>query len=361
MIKLLSAVLAVIIIVVPGPGGSGQPTPTPNVPPAASAQPPPVAGSSARRPATSAGGSAAQVAPMADGGGAGGSVQPVRLVSGAGRTVRVTDAASLASALAAAAPGQTIDMADGNYPGRFVINRAGEPDNPITLRGSRAAVIDGGPAGPSGYDLHLQRANNWQLVGFTVTGGQKGIMADQTNNTVLSGLDVGNTGDEGVHFGNFSSDNVVQDSVVHDTGKVRPGAGEGLYFGTAKASWATQSNGRPDRSNNNKAINNTFRKTASENIEVKEETSGGLIAGNAFDGSGLSGQNDADSVLDLKGTGYRILDNVTSGTSPYLKTGFQTQVVTSPASSGCGNTFLNNVFVPPLSQVISLDPRCGPQ
>jgi hypothetical protein len=290
-----------------------------------------------------------------------GATSSVRLVTGTGDTVRVTDADSLSRALAAAQPGQTIELADGTYTGKFVINAAGTRDNPITLKGSRAAVLTGGDGG-SGYDLHLDGANYWQLVGFTVSGLEKGIMTDRTNHTVLSGLDVGNTGAEAVHLGNFSSDNVVQDSVIHDTGKAKPQFGEGLYFGTAKSNWAAKSGGAPDKSNNNKALNNTFRSISAENIDVKEETSGGLIAGNKFDGSAVSGQNFADSVLDIKGVGYRIVDNTTTGSSPNLVDGFQTHVITSPDTSGCDNVFENNRFDGVRlngGRQIAVDKKCG--
>jgi hypothetical protein len=371
---MLAGLLAVIVIVVPGPSGPGQaaptlaPAPGPSAAPSPSVSPSPsVVGddsSGGRSPAIvaapSGGTDNGTGATSSSGGQARSSVSTVTLITGNAGTVKVTDAASLASALAVAKPGLTIEMADGTYNGRFTINRAGQQGSPITLRGSRNAIINGGDTS-SGYDLHLDGANFWQLVGFTVTGGQKGIMTDRTSDTVMSGIDVGNTGEEGVHVGDFSSNNVLQNSVVHDTGKIQPGFGEGLYLGTAELNWAKKSNGQPDRSDNNKAIDNTFKNTASENIDVKEETSGGLIAGNSFDGSGLSGVNFADSVMDVKGTGYRILGNVTSGASPNLKSGFRTHVITDPSTSGCGNTFLDNVFVPPVPQVIALDPACSPQ
>lgn len=285
----------------------------------------------------------------------------VRLVSGTGGTVRVSDAESLSRALAAARPGQTIELADGTYTGKFVINTAGAAGNPITLTGSRAAVLTGGDGG-SGYDLHLEGADHWQLVGFTVSGLRKGIMTDRTNHTVLSGLDVGNTGAEAVHLGNFSSDNVVQDCVIHDTGKTEPRFGEGLYLGTAKSNWATKSGGQPDRSNNNKALDNIFKSITAENVDVKEETSGGLIAGNRFDASGISGKNFADSVLDIKGVRYRIADNTTTGSSPNLVDGFQTHVITDPDTSGCDNVFENNRFDGVRfngGRAIALDRKCG--
>lgn len=335
----LGAALAVIVIIVPGPGTgtdqTGPPATVPNSP--AIAQAP-------SGPAST------------------GTPEPVRaatVIRGRGATVRVTDTASLTSALAAAKPGQTIEMADGTYSGQFAINTAGRPSNPITLTGSRKAILNGGDIG-NGYTLHLTGASNWQLVGFSVTGGQKGVMADRTSHTLFSGLDVGNTGQEAVHLLNFSTNNIVQSTVIHDTGKGDPQFGEGLYIGTAKSNWATKSGGQPDKSDNNKAISNTFKSTTAENIDVKEATSAGVISGNSFDGSAVSGANFADSVIDLKGFGYQVTNNVTSGASPKLKDGFQTHVITEPTTSGCNNTFLNNTFNVQLpGQPVALDPRCG--
>ncbi len=94
--------------------------------------------------------------------------------------------------------------------------------------------------------------------------------------------------------------------------------------------------------------------------QIKEETRGGVIAGNSFDGSGVSGANFADSVLDLKGVGYQVVNNVTSGASPRLMDGFQTHVITEPATSGCNNTFRNNTFnVQVPGKPVALDSRCG--
>lgn len=307
------------------------------------------------------GGALGAIIILLPGPGAPGGTSSVRLATGTGDTVRVTNADSLARALAGATPGLTIELADGTYAGPFVIHTAGAAGNPITMKGSRAAVLTGGDGG-SGYDLHLEGADHWQLVGFTVSGLEKGIMTDRTNHTVLSGLDVGNTGAEAVHLGDFSSDNVVRDCVIHDTGRAKPQFGEGLYIGTAKSNWATKSGGAPDASNNNKALNNTFKSITAENIDVKEGTSGGMIAGNRFDGSAISGRNFADSVLDVKGVGYRILNNTTTGSNPHLVDGFQTHVITGPETSGCDNVFENNRFDGVRfngGRAIALDHECG--
>lgn len=337
-----------------------QPSPAlMGVAPAAADQaaPPPVAAAAARQPGC-AGTSAGAFTPGAAQSGPG--ATPVAVGPGNGRRVPVSNAAALTAALASARPGDTIELADGRYQGKFVLSRSGTAASPITLVGSCRAVLDGGSG--TGYVLHMNGADHWRLAGFTVSGAEKGIMTDRTNHAVLSHLTVGDTGAEAVHFRNFSSDNTVQSTVIHNTGKTKPQYGEGLYFGSAKSNWKSNSGGQPDASNNNRALGNAFRAITAENIDVKEATSGGLIAGNMFDGSGITGDNFADSVLDMKGVRYRVVDNRTSGASPMLKSGFQTHVITDPASSGCGNTFSGNTF-PGLNfadgKAIELDKKCG--
>jgi hypothetical protein len=251
-------------------------------------------------------------------------------VASAARIVNVSTAGQLTTALQNAQPGDEIRMADGTYAGHFVISRSGTTAAPIILTGSRAAVINGGGTS-SGRAVQLQ-ASSWRLVGFSVTNGQKGIMALGAHNTVIDGVRVFHIGDEAIHFRDASTDNTVQNSDISDTGLREPGFGEGLYFGQAVSNWV---NGQPDRSDRNKAINNHIGPNVrAEHLDLKEGTTGGEVRGNTFDGAGMSGANFADSWIDVKGNGYRITGN--RGSTALLD-GFQTHV----AVSGWG---LDNVF-----------------
>lgn len=252
--------------------------------------------------------------------------------------VRVSTADQLTKALAAARPGTVIDLADGTYSGRFRASAAGEPSAPIVLRGSRRAVLSGGSTS-SGYALHLDGARYWVLEGFTVTGGQKGIVLDRTNHTVLRQLDVGRTGHEAVHFRSFSSDNTLADSLVHHTGLVTASYGEGVYIGSAVSNWDRYSGGVADRSDRNSVLRNKVWATTAESVDVKEGSTGGIIDGNSFEGSAITGAGYADSWLDVKGNGYQIRRN--TGSNAPLD-GFQTHVVVT--GWGQGNTFTANVL-----------------
>jgi parallel beta-helix repeat protein len=275
--------------------------------------------------------------------------------SGGGRTWNVTDAAGLVAALAAAAPGDTVSLAAGSYDGAFYATRSGTASKPITLTGPRGAVLSnsaGGcdpnaPTSPSGisycgYGLHLNKVSYWHLTGFAVTGSSKGIVLDGSSNNVIDRVEVSNIGDEGVHFRADSSDNVLQNSSVHDTGKTDPGFGEGAYFGSAQSNWPKYGeNGGTgqDRSDGNKAIGNTFAAIAAEHLDLKEGTTGGLIQDNTFTG-GVSGANSADSWIDVKGNGYTITGNHGTYTSGTLADGYQTHQILAPF--GCGNVWHGN-------------------
>jgi hypothetical protein len=251
----------------------------------------------------------------------------------AARVVAVRNSTELAAALANAQPGDEIRMANGTYAGKFVITRSGTAAQPITLTGSRSAVING-QGTSNGRTVQLQ-ANNWRLTGFTITNGQKGIMALGAHNTVIDGVRVHRIGDEAIHFRDNSTDNTVQNSEISDTGLREPGFGEGLYFGQARSNWVNE---QPDRSDRNKAINNRIGPNVrAEHLDLKEGTTGGEVRGNVFDGTGMSGANFSDSWIDAKGNGYRIVGN--RGSVSRLD-GFQTHIIL--AGWGRDNVFSGN-------------------
>lgn len=279
---------------------------------------------------------------------------PTTSPSGGGKTWNVNSAASLTAALAGVAPGDTIALAAGTYDGAFYATRSGTSANPITLTGPRTAVLSNSsgacdpnvPSSPSGisycgYGLHLNKVQHWHLTGFTVANSAKGIILDGSSNNLLDGVEVSNVGDEGVHFRTASSGNTIQNSLIHDTGTAQPGYGEGLYFGSAQSNWSKygENGSGPDRSDNNKALNNTFRAIAAEHIDIKEGTQGGLVQGNTFTG-GVSGANSADSWVDVKGNNYTITGNHGTYTTGTLVDGYQTHQILSPY--GCGNVWRSN-------------------
>ncbi|WP_394613293.1 cellulose binding domain-containing protein [Lentzea sp. JNUCC 0626] len=281
--------------------------------------------------------------------------------SGGGTTVNVSTAAELQSALAGAQAGQTIKLAAGTYRGSFLANgKAGTSSQPITLSGpANAVLINDGPTGEapscpaptagwdSGYGLWLFNSPYWNLTGFTVQESKKGIVLDNSHHTTIDSVSVHHLDEEAVHFRRSSGDSVIRNSTITDTGLVQPGYGEGVYLGSANSNWACHGNsGGIDRSDRIQVLNNRIGpNVAAEAIDVKEGTYDGIIRGNTFNGTGITGQNSADSWVDVKGINYLIEDNTGTFRSPgTFANGYETHNTSTTPSlpNGCGNVWRNN-------------------
>ncbi|RKS79750.1 parallel beta helix pectate lyase-like protein [Actinomadura pelletieri DSM 43383] len=252
-------------------------------------------------------------------------------------TKTVDDAGSLSAALAQAKPGDVIKMNPGTYAGKFVAKTSGTRAKPIFLCGDAQAIIDGGGV-KKGYGFHLNGANYWRLVGFTVRNCQKGVIGDTTNGTIIQGLTVHDVGDEAIHLRKFSTGNTVQYNKIYNTGLRREKFGEGVYLGTAESNWKSITGGKPDKSDNNVVRGNVIRATA-EAIDIKEGTTGGKILNNVFDGSKIGGSKHNDSWVDVKGNNYLLEGN--KGTKTPVD-GFQTHEILD--GWGKGNVFRNNTI-----------------
>jgi hypothetical protein len=285
---------------------------------------------------------------------------PAATPPAAGDVVDVSTAAQLRTALANAVPGRTIRLAAGTYRGSFVTTKPGTAANPITLAGPAGAVlINDGPSGDapdcpapvpgwdSGYGLWLFGAPYWTLTGFTVQESKKGIVADNSPHTTIDGVTVHHIDEEAIHFRRSSADSVLKNSTITYTGLVQPGYGEGVYLGSAGSNWGCHGNsGGADRGDRIQVLGNHIGPfVAAEAIDVKEGTTGGVIRGNTFDGRGITGENSADSWIDVKGTGYTIEGNTGTFTPPgTFANGYETHNPgTTPSfATGCGNVWRDN-------------------
>ena len=266
----------------------------------------------------------------------------------AATTYQVATAAQLKAALAAAKPGDTINLADGSYADQFVAKTPGTSAAPITLTGGPGAVLSDPlfnpgdtdcPSGQTGYGLWLQGASYWNLKGFTVTKAKKGIVMDGAQHVTIDGVSVHDVGYEAVHFRKSSAYGVIKNSSVYNTGLEQPGYGEGVYLGSANSNWECFGvNGGPDAGNFIQVVNNRIGPgVAAEGIDIKEGTHDGLISGNTLDGTGEKNSNSGDSTIDVKGNNYTITGNTAK--NAYLDT-FQTHNVYT--GNGCGNVFSQN-------------------
>jgi hypothetical protein len=267
-----------------------------------------------------------------------------------GGTFRVTNAFELHVALANATPGTQIELAAGTYFGNFSINRSGAPERQIVLRGNANAVIDGTTIA-SGVGLTIQ-ADYWRIENLTVRNAKKGIVLDRASHNVLEDVRVDQVGEEGIRLRRFSSNNMLTGCVIARTGLLRPGYGEGIYIGTALSNWATDTGGQPDRSDRNQVNRCTFGPGVSaENIDIKEGTSEGVLSSNIFDASAISGENYADSVVDLKGNAYLLTGNRVSPGQSHLRR-VDVQVHHKTGGWGYRNVFRDNH--------LRLDPKVAP-
>lgn len=251
------------------------------------------------------------------------------------RAVDVSNADQLTAALANAKAGDQIRMADGTYAGMFVSATPGTAQAPVVICGSSAAVIDSGDP-DVGYAFYVQNAPYTSIYGVTVTDAQKGIVLDASPHAVIDGVTVHNTGDEAVHFRRATSDSVISNSWIYDTGRLVAKYGEGVYVGSAKSNWCTYTDCNPDQSDRVSVLNNRIGPgVTAEEVDVKEGTTGGLVQGNTLDGSGMVAvTGGATSWVDVKGNNWQVTRNTGLFS---LRHGF----TDSLAATGWGN---NNVF-----------------
>jgi hypothetical protein len=127
---------------------------------------------------------------------------------------------------------------------------------------------------------------------------------------------------------------------VRRTGLLRSKFGEGIYIGTANSNWCKYTACKPDASDRNVIRNNDIAETTAENIDIKEGTTGGLVADNHLAGDGMVASA-ATAWVNVKGNGWTISGNIGQHS---LKDGFQVHRVY--AGWGKDNTFrLNHAAV----------------
>ena len=254
---------------------------------------------------------------------------------------------TLRDRVANAQPGDVIEIADGEYEfrPRLIASADGTADAPITLRGSPNAIIRSKDTGGD-YGLSIT-GDYWRIEGLTVAHASKGIVLDGSVGTVIDGVEVFDIGAEGVHFRSCSSDGVLRNSYIHDTGIDKPNFGEGVYVGSANSNWDKYScddamdTGPGDNSERVLIEGNTFRHVSAEGADLKEGTDSGTVRENVFDDVGYSGANSADSAVDAKGNGWLIAGNTVKGGTGEFLDAFQTHSVVD--GYGTGNVFTGNV------------------
>ncbi len=225
------------------------------------------------------------------------------------REVPVYDGQSLHEALRSASPGDDIVLYPGDYQGirtespedrwhYFHSHRSGTANAPITLRSySREDLqkLHGSDLTSAGYVLYLT-GNHWRINDLILHTGQKGIMLDSANHNILDNIAVYNVRDEGVHFRQSSSNNILRNCHIYDTGRLKPGFGEAVYVGTHEGDRLA------DHSNANRIGGCLLGPgVTAEAIDIKAGTINTIVEHNIMDATDISGVNYADSFIDVKG------------------------------------------------------------
>lgn len=236
--------------------------------------------------------------------------------------VNVYNANELQSALKSASAGDEIVLNVGSYIGNkstsgdskahFYSSKSGTASNPITLRSASSSnkqVLSGNNV-DSGYLFYLE-GNYWVVKDLKFSTAQKGIMLEGANSNEIDNVEIFNLGAEAVHMRYFSSDNVLSNCYIHDTGKRvgQEGFGEGVYIGTHDGHTAE----KLDKSDNNRIGGCVIGPdVTAEAFDIKAGVSGTVIESNSINGSGIigdAGNPAADSFIDLKGTDNIIRNN----------------------------------------------------
>ncbi|MCL1832346.1 MAG: right-handed parallel beta-helix repeat-containing protein [Oscillospiraceae bacterium] len=237
-----------------------------------------------------------------------GAIAGMQPTQGILRTVIVTTAAELDAAIVNALAGDEIIVKSGTYdvtalPTKWnqraaqlrATDRAGTSANPIVLRSED-------PAAPArivnktvdtGITLHIWGGDYWIIQDLEIEGGQKGILFDNTTNSIIRGNHVFGCGQEAIHLRDGSSDNIIINNRVTDTGLTNAGYGEGIYVGNANSTTTYN-----HYCNNNTIAHNVLGPgIAADCVDIKEGSSGTIVEYNIMYGAGIAGQNSATSHI----------------------------------------------------------------
>ncbi len=237
--------------------------------------------------------------------------------AGGTREVNVATVEELHAALTDAKPGDKIIIAPGVYQNdtwkgkwaAFFSEASGTAEQPITICSADPAnpAVLCGVSQEDKIALYIT-GKFWNIENLVACEAEKGIVLDQGSHSTITGCEVYNIGDEGIHLRDDTSYCLIENCNIHDCGTVNPKYGEGIYIGSAK-----NNTDYGFDCHYNTVRSCTISNVGAECIDVKEYTIGTLIEGCSFDGSGVKGENGANSLIEIKGndvivrnnTGYR--------------------------------------------------------
>ncbi len=231
----------------------------------------------------------------------------------------VSNVEELRNALLFAKPGDRILVAPGVYkaPDSYTIEYAqmtrtiyfysqasGTEDNPIIIEAqdpNNKPILEGLSTEGSGYILWIN-GGHWIIRNLILKNGGKGLMLDEASYSLIEGVEIYKIGDEGLHLRSGTSHVIVRNCIIDSIGLVQPGFGEGIYIGSDNSQWD-----KYDMHCDSNVIEYTIIKnTGAEGVDIKEGTVGDIVRYTKIYGGMISGENYADSFINLKGTFGRI-------------------------------------------------------
>lgn len=213
------------------------------------------------------------------------------------------------SAMTNATAGDTILIAPGTYiSSEFETGNAGTNTSPIVMMSQDStdqAILQGTSLG-GGIVCEINH-EYWVLKNLVFEYANKGIVVDNASYSVISGVTVSTTGQEGIHLINGSSHVQVLNARVFDCGLVIPDYGEAIYVGSDYLKWE-----KYDRDCNDNIIRGCILGpgVTAEHVDIKEGTERTIVENCIFYGAGMTGANGGGSFIDVKGDSAIIRDNI---------------------------------------------------
>lgn len=244
---------------------------------------------------------------------------------------------AIQQALDVVQPGETIYLGPGDYYEDLITQRHGTASAPISIVGSRDAVVHGSGRKARIFQIYhdYYLLDGWTLNGHDGQGnalenyrdkllyvhGQAAAYDGMVRRGPL-GLEVRNmlftnAGGECIRLRYFVQYANIHHNLIRNCGiyafvfKTGGKNGEGIYIGTSSTQWGDGKNptNEPDQTNLNHIHHNTINTQGNECIEVKEGSTGNLIEENECTG----GQDPEAAGLASRGNGNIFRNNYTYG------------------------------------------------
>jgi len=196
-------------------------------------------------------------------------------------------------------------MADGIFTGQFLAVNNGTQDQPITLKGSKNAIINN----PGRDGLIFYQCSHWMLEGFSIYNVSRAVLIEESSFMTLNDLHISYTDTSAIRIRINSTDNIVKNCEISYTGQQEKWNGEGIYIGSAYNHWLNNLT-VPDRSNRNQVLNNIIGPyVSSESVDIKPGVEDVIVANNVINGIGMDDSNKALAWIGVKGYNCTIKNN----------------------------------------------------